>query len=335
MPDPVQTARTRARPNRIVAVVTLCLVSACAASRAWPTDRARIAFSGGPTKTALNIYVTTPDGASFEQLTLTNTWNEYPAWSRHGKTIAFSSVRDGLGERLFLMDADGGNQRPITDGPGDWVPTWSPDGDAIAFTSGRLGHDRSGIYVADLASGRQTRLTALNTKSSHPTWRPGGGAIAYVSVREGFFDLHVMDEQGGDLTQLADRETDDTSPSWQPRADMLAFDSWDTVDASADIYTIKSDGSDERRITEHPAWDYDASWSPNGREVLFTSRRDGDPGLYITDMRARVVRRVMAEQFARIWGASWFDPAFPRSVSPVGRHATTWGWMKRLGALAQ
>ncbi|MBT7097946.1 TolB family protein [Candidatus Poribacteria bacterium] len=315
--------------------------AAFATPQAWPLEGERIVFGGATADNVMSLYVTTPEGATFEPLTPhppQHAMNEYPAWSHDGRTIAYSATPNWEPERLYLMDADGSNVRPISDGPGDWVPTWSPHDDAIAFSSGRNGPQRSSVYVADLDTGAQTRLTTLNTVASQPSWRPGGGAIAYVSDREGFSDLHIMDEQGRHLIQLTDTETSDTTPTWHPREGLIAFASWDTVledgDVSGDIHTIRDDGSGERRVTDHPAWDYDPQWSPNGAQILFTSRRDGLPALFITDPNGRKIQRVTDERFVQVWGSSWFDAKFPRSVSPIGRHAATWGWLKRLRASA-
>ena len=56
--------------------------------------------------------------------------------------IAFVSKRDGNFE-IYVMDADGGNQRRLTNNRADdWSPSWSPDGKRIAFISDRDGHPR-------------------------------------------------------------------------------------------------------------------------------------------------------------------------------------------------
>jgi Tol biopolymer transport system component len=94
---------------------------------------------------------------------------------------------------------------------------------------------------------------------------------------------------------------------------------------------MNADGSDERRLTTHPAADWDARWSPNGARILFTSTRDGPSALFTMGLDGRLVQKVTDERFTDIAGSSWFDPDFPRSVSPIGRRATTWGWLKRLG----
>ncbi|MAF10399.1 hypothetical protein CMK11_08105 [Candidatus Poribacteria bacterium] len=328
----------QAQRNRVV-IVALAFLSVCAAPHAWALDGERIAFGGVTADFARGIYVTTPEGAVFEELTEHGGHATYPAWSHDGQSIAFSHSSDGLTLRIHLMDADGGALREISNGPvhsGDYVPTWSPRDDAIAFTSSREGHLHQGIYVTDL-DGREVRITDLDTFAKWPSWRSEGNAIAYASNRAGSLNIHLMDGQGRHVAQVTDRRRLDMSPSWHPRDREIAYASGTVEDriGDGDIYVISSDGTGERRLTTHPTDDTDPSWSPDGSKIVFTSRRDGD-GLYIMDRDGRNIRRVTeGGQFRGIEGSSWYDPDAPRSVSPVGRRATLWGWLKRVGALAR
>ena len=321
------------------AVVALAVLYVCAAPSAWPRDGARIAFGGVTADFAVGIYVTSPEGRVFEELTEHGGHASGPAWSHDGRTIAFSDTFDGLGSRIHVMDRDGRDVREVSNAPplsGDYVPAWSPRDDAIAFTSSREGHLHQGIYVTDL-DGREVRITDLDTFAKWPSWRSEGNAIAYASNRAGSLNIHLMDGQGRHVAQVTDRRRLDMSPSWHPRDREIAYASGTVEDriGDGDIYVISSDGTGERRLTTHPTDDTDPSWSPDGSKIVFTSRRDGD-GLYIMDRDGRNIRRVTeGGQFRGIEGSSWYDPDAPRSVSPVGRRATLWGWLKRVGALAR
>jgi TolB protein len=44
---------------------------------------------------------------------------------------------------------------------------------------------------------------------------------------------------------------------------------------------MKSDGSDVRRLTDHPKMDYWPAWSPDGKRIAFTSNRDGNYEIYV------------------------------------------------------
>lgn len=56
--------------------------------------------------------------------------------------------------------------------------------------------------------------------------------------------------------------------------------------AGWDLYLYEAPGVEPRRLTDHPALDYDAAFSPDGRWVVFTSERDGNPSLYVLDLES-------------------------------------------------
>jgi Tol biopolymer transport system component len=81
-------------------------------------------------------------------------------------------------------------------------------------------------------------------------------------------------------------------------------------DGNFEIYTMNSDGTNVRRLTNTPQADLNPSWSPDGTEIVFTSERDGNREVYIMNADGSDVRRLTN------------DPAldgFP-ALSPDGRH---------------
>ncbi|MHB0875014.1 MAG: TolB family protein, partial [Anaerolineae bacterium] len=97
-------------------------------------------------------------------------------WSPDGSLIAFSSDRDPSyqDERVFLMDATGGNVRAVTPvGPGraDRNPDWSPDGSRIVFSSL---YDRTNweVCIIGVDGGGLTRLTDNPEWDGEASWSP-------------------------------------------------------------------------------------------------------------------------------------------------------------------
>ena len=64
-----------------------------------------------------------------------------------------------------------------------------------------------------------------------------------------------------------------TFPSWSPKGDRIAFTS--DRDGDYEIYTIRPDGTDLRRLTHTPGNDAHNAWSPDGEWIAFTSARGG------------------------------------------------------------
>ena len=90
--------------------------------------------------------------------------------------IAFSSNRTGNFE-IYVMDADGGNQRKLTKNlQPDNSPSWSPDGKRIAFGSKRDGNWE--IYVMDANGRNQRRRTKHGSYDGSPAWYTPALAVA-------------------------------------------------------------------------------------------------------------------------------------------------------------
>ena len=75
---------------------------------------------------------------------------------------------------------------------------------------------------------------------------------------------------------------------------------------SYDIFTAKSDGSDLKALTNAPGYDAEATVSPNGKQIVFTSTRDGDLDLYAMDADGKNVRRLTTD--LGYDGGAFFSP---------------------------
>lgn len=136
-----------------------------------------------------------------------------PAWSPDGSQIAFASNRDGSDFKLWVMNADGSNPRPLTP-PGayaDVFPTWSPDGRLIAFQRRNGDAYRVGLLPA---AGGAAALFEFDGDAYSPAWSPDGQRIAFVGRIGSEYDIHVRDASGaGPVTRIANLGAD-RNPAW-------------------------------------------------------------------------------------------------------------------------
>ncbi len=150
---------------------------------AWSPDGTRIAFLFG------YVYVMNADGSGQANLTDLGVWSldSHPAWSPDGTRIAFDHEEAADTLRIYVVNADGSDLRPLPSAPGgdcdsDWAmrdwsyhPTWSPDGTFIAFVSLRDCAADVDIYVMNADGSGQPKLTSYNPgwlTVSHPAWSP-------------------------------------------------------------------------------------------------------------------------------------------------------------------
>jgi WD40 repeat protein len=137
----------------------------------------------------------------------------FDAWSPDGRTIVFTSDREG-NKDIFVMHPDGSQLFNFTVNPhSDWFPKWSRDG-MIAFLSDRDGS--SEIYVMNAAGGGLTRLTNSPGDKSYLEWSPDGTRIAFAYDWEGNgnHDIFVVNVDGSGLTNLTNSPGDDLTPDW-------------------------------------------------------------------------------------------------------------------------
>jgi Tol biopolymer transport system component len=96
---------------------------------------------------------------------------------------------------VWAITAGVGNPGQLSTHPSDTAPSWSPDGSQVAFTSSRSGNWE--IYLVDLQSGTERRLTDHGAADVAPAWAPDGRRLAFLSNREGKWGVYVLDVRSG------------------------------------------------------------------------------------------------------------------------------------------
>ena len=150
-----------------------------------------------------------------------------PVWSPDGTRIAFSQI--GGRDPIQVVDADGRNRHPITDGMGAGEPpAWSPDGTRIAFAGYRYpGGAEPGLWVVGADGAGATRLVASDVHPARLAWSPDGSMIAFVQFEGEHSYVHVVDVASRAVTVLSSPLVDhleEMAPlAWQPNRMTLLY----------------------------------------------------------------------------------------------------------------
>jgi TolB protein len=197
-----------------------------------------------------DVYTLNADGSALTNLTDNYSgWDIAPTWSPDGKQIAFLRLIDPKAEmfsdtQIYVMNADGTDQRPITTEPGDYrSPEWSPKGAVIAYELWTT--SRAGIFLFDIRH-KTTREVFTHPpdagvdNTNDPAWSPDGTQILFEG-RIYYDDAQLEEQKGGHA-----------------------------------LYITDVSGNNLRRLTHGPDHFYAGKWSPDGKTITALMIRDGD-----------------------------------------------------------
>jgi TolB protein len=216
------------------------------------------------------------------------------------RQAAFSRVYDGSSNaRLYahtMSDELHKSQRALN-GVARSKLTFDSDRDGERMTGTVQSRNIKEIYISDYDGENQRRVTVGKTLNIAPRWSPDGRSIAYTSYRRGGANIFISNIFQGTLDEVTkgDKAGENWLPAWSPDGTRVAFSS--TRDGNPEIYIANRDGSNVRRLTNHPGIDITPTWSPSGTQIAFTSDRAGSPQIYVIDVDGLGLARKTSEGY--------------------------------------
>ena len=199
----------------------------------------------------MEIFEANVDGSALRRLTNTDGYDAECAYSPDGKSIVFTSQRDGDLE-IYVMAADGTNPRRITRAAGyDGGPFFSPDGKTILYRADRRNDGKMNLQLRMVsATGTSDRaLTDNDVFNWCPYWHPSGKSFIFTRAD------HEAYKRG-------------KKPNY-------------------DLFVMSADGQRETRITFDADFDGLPVFSADGKKIMWTSKRGGlsESQIFIADFK--------------------------------------------------
>jgi dipeptidyl aminopeptidase/acylaminoacyl peptidase len=234
-----------------------------------------------------------------------------PAISPDGKWIAYTVRTPDYEKkksetRIWMVATEGGEPLPMTaKGTSAGNPQWSPDGKYLSFTASR-NDSKSQVWVLDRRGGEAQQLTFVDQGISGYKWSPDGSRLMLM-IRDkkeesddptpfvidrlqfkqdyvGYLDrtrTHIYTFTPGDTTetQLTFGDYDQSGATWSPDGKSIAFVSnrTDEPDSNFDsnIWIVPADKGEKEggliQVTTNPGGDSSPAWSPDGKQIVYTT----------------------------------------------------------------
>lgn len=203
-----------------------------------------------------------------------------PAWSPDGKKLLLTRWRSGYNvgpaDLLIVTLANGSVKTLVSNGednvnlPGS---TWNKMTGRITFSSTKGDHDEIYVIGENESSGREVRVTNRSGNVAYePSFSPDGQFVVFESHTNDDEENGIITKfrvSGGSYEELTQNGDDCREPNWSPKGDLIVYqqlrnDRWD-------LWVMNTDGSGKKQITTGSGDKTDASFSPDGRWVIYST----------------------------------------------------------------
>jgi Tol biopolymer transport system component/DNA-binding winged helix-turn-helix (wHTH) protein len=208
-----------------------------------------------------------------------------PAFSPDGKLVAFRQSDGARNTGIYAAAVGGEKSLQLTNDPGDCCPTWSPNGDRIAFA--RYADKAMFIYVVPALGGTARRIyQGATAMAAGLSWSPDGNSLAFSEsnsadpTRAWISVLSLADSTTRSLTSPPAGWLDHEA-AFSPDGTRLAFVRSTVAGVSNDVFVMRLPFGEAKRLTfdNRPIMG-PPTWTADSREIIFSSNRAATTGLW-------------------------------------------------------
>jgi TolB protein len=184
-----------------------------------------------------------------------------PEISPDGKSIVFHmTTANSNRDLIMVMERNGTNPNNIP-GITGWDPTWSPDGKYILFASDMDGTIQ--LYTIRKNGNELRKISNLPAIRGRSDWSIDGLNIVTYSGERWKREVYIMNADGSNARVLSPIGGNSQGPSISPDGQWVAFTAYfdhPGDDHGCEIYILRIDGTDLRRLTDNDYCDYQPRW---------------------------------------------------------------------------
>lgn len=221
------------------------------------------------------------DGSGQQRVTNNSAISTEPGWG-HKNALAYTLIKNNA-LSVVLVDVQNKRQRIISRGRGlNSSAKLSPDGRQIALALSR--EHRVDLYVKNLATNKEVRLSNDKYVESSPCWAPDGKTICFVSDKLGRPQLFLVSADGGPAKRLQLGGNECVSPDWSLVSNKLCYSTRTNTGKYVIAVLDMKQKNPIPEIITLAAGDWEApSWAPDGRHIVCIRSSGKSRDLYLLD----------------------------------------------------
>ncbi len=206
-------------------------------------------------------------------------------------SIAYVTALTGLNNkrqfRLNIADSDGFNEQTILESSKPLMsPSWSPDGQQLAYVSFEASRPQIFVQQVFSASGQRQMITDFPGLNGAPVWSPDGRYLAMTLSKSGNPEIYLFELATKQLTQLTKHAAIDTEATFSPDGKQLVFTS--DRGGKAQLYQIRlahhKPASRPKRLTFEGDYNARAAFSPDGKLLAMVHGNRGRFQIGVLDL---------------------------------------------------
>ncbi len=259
----------------------------------WSPDGKWIAFRRFLADGAAAVFVIDRDGENLRELARTSRERDPIAWSLDGTRVVYTALVDGNFELISLDVRSGRTTRVAASASHEWSPSFARDTGAFVFCSDRDGTPAA--WMLSRGARDPVRVSLAKTVADLASLSPSGDRAAWVDLDGRLIFWNLAAREG---TGVFEPRGVISPASWSPDASMVVVEAFDW--SSARLYLVDAKNGHALMLTHSRTGDGMPSWSPDGKEIVAVTARDGAPSVWVYGNLAPYLERLHERDDVRV-----------------------------------